>query len=233
MAKRATRKAFAHVRAVKANGSVYYYHRLAKVRLPDDIRSPAFAEAWAAAVLSLAELKAALRISHDDHDTFLTLALAAAQTHLEGWDSVTKRALVNQSWRVAVPNAGKWGRLFAPLAPCSAATAIQYYAPDADTLSNATLSDFRLIKGPDWAYLEPKDGKSWPSLDDRPDALQAVFTCGYGAAGTDVPAPLRHALILLCGHLNENREETTALRLEKLPFGFESLVNPYRLGFYG
>ena len=45
---------FKHVRGVRgADGVVYWYHRLAKIRLPDDRASPEFAEAWAAAERSV------------------------------------------------------------------------------------------------------------------------------------------------------------------------------------
>lgn len=183
--------------------------------------------------VTLAEAKAHLRIEHDDDDDTLAAMIEAAREHLEGFNGATKRAFVEQAWRVAVPGADGSGRLFAPVSPASAFTLIQYYPPDSDTLTTATAGDFRLISAPDWAYIEPKAGKSWPSLDDRPDALQAVFTCGYGDEAEDVPAPLRHAIKLLVGHLYENREEFTALRLDRLPFGVESLINPYRNGVYG
>lgn len=51
---RKTAKAFPHVKGVRRHdGSVHYYHRVAKVRLPDTYGSPAFAEAWAAAERSI------------------------------------------------------------------------------------------------------------------------------------------------------------------------------------
>ena len=182
-------------------------------------------------ILSLANAKAALRISHDDDDALLTGLVAAVERYLDGWEGALRRALINQTWRVSVCHAGFDGRLWAPLSPVSDVVSLKYYAPGADTLSTADLAQFRLIKAPDWAYLEPKSGFSWPSVDDRPDALQAIFTCGYGAAASDVPATILHAAKLLTGHFYENREETTSLRLARLPFGFEALIQPHRLEF--
>lgn len=47
-------KAFPHVKAVKRNdGRFQYYHRVAKIRLPDEYGSPEFAEAWAVAERSI------------------------------------------------------------------------------------------------------------------------------------------------------------------------------------
>lgn len=46
-----SKKAFAHVQSVRRgkNGPVHHYHRIAKVRLPDEYGSPEFARAWAEA----------------------------------------------------------------------------------------------------------------------------------------------------------------------------------------
>ena len=189
----------------------------------------------AAEPVTLAELKAHLRIEHTDDDAVtLPAILEAARGHLDGWHGALRRPLINQGWRVAVREADRFARLFAPLAPCVAVVSIQYYAPDADDLTTADASHFRLIKtSPDWAYLEPKAGRSWPSLDDRPDALQAVFTCGYGADGSKVPPEIRHAIKLIAGHLYENREQSTALSLKSLPFGVEALICGHRNGVYG
>ena len=183
--------------------------------------------------VTLDEIKAHLRIEHDDEDVALEAIIEAARGHLDGYNGALRRALINQTWNVAVEDADGHARLFLPLAPVVSVSAIRYYPPDVETLATATLSDFRLIKGPDWAYLEPKPGKSWPSLDDRPDALQAEFITGYGDAGEDVPAPIRHAIKLIAGHLYENREYSTALKLAALPLSVEHLICGYRNGVYG
>lgn len=184
-------------------------------------------------LITLDDAKDHLRISHDDDDAFIEAAIAVAMDALDGWQGRLRRALINQSWRVAVLEADRHGRLFAPLAPCSAFTSIQYYPPDSETLTTATSSEFRLINGGlNWAYIEPKDGFSWPSTDDRPDALQAVFTCGYGETAASVPASITHAAKLIIGHFYENREESTALRLEALPFGVAALIHPHKGAYF-
>jgi len=56
MTKKSNRRAlrFAGVQAVKRDdGRIHYYHRRARVRLPDEYGSPEFAEAWAAAERSI------------------------------------------------------------------------------------------------------------------------------------------------------------------------------------
>lgn len=179
------------------------------------------------------EAKAAIRVTHDEDDDFIESLVDVARLHVEGWEGVLRRALIDQTWRVSVCAPDVCGRVFAPLSPCSAFLSVKYYAPGASSLTTLAAENFRLIASPDWAYVEPVPGVSWPSIDNRPDALQVEFTCGYGAAGENVPAPIRHAIKLLVGHLYENREESTALSLKRLPFGVEALLSPYRMGVYG
>ena len=54
---------------------------------------------------------------------------------------------------------------------------------------------------------------------------------GYGDNATDVPAGLRHWLLMRVGTLYENREEVAILgrgKVEALPF-IDGLLDPYRL----
>lgn len=184
-----------------------------------------------APLVTTADAKAALRISHDDENALIASLVATAEAHLDGWEGLLRRALVTQAWRVAVLDADHFGRLFAPLSPVQSLEAIQYYPPDSETLTTATLANYRLIKAPDWAYAEPRLSFSWPSTDDRPDALQAVFRIGYGDTPAAVPQTIVHAAKLLIGHLYENREETTALKLAQLPLGVQALIYPHKMGF--
>lgn len=64
----------------------------------------------ASPVVSVSDAKAALRITHDDEDALIGALVAAATQHLEGYGGVIKRALVTQSWRVAVSDADGYGR---------------------------------------------------------------------------------------------------------------------------
>ncbi|MEM6904494.1 MAG: head-tail connector protein, partial [Pseudomonadota bacterium] len=64
-------------------------------------------------------------------------------------------------------------------------------------------------------------------LSPVPDGGRATlsFTAGYGPTGSDVPGPLRQAVLLLAAQFYENRagEEATAL-----PGFVSALLQPYR-----
>lgn len=68
---------------------------------------------------------------------------------------------------------------------------------------------------------------SWPSTKCMPNAVSIVYDCGYGDTPEDVPATLRKAMLLLLGHLYENRQQVTSNTAVELPFGFETLVSTF------
>ena len=74
---------------------------------------------------------------------------------------------------------------------------------------------------------------SWPETYDRPNAVEVEYECGYGDAGSDVPAPLRKAILLLLGHLYENRQNVivsgSPTGVIEIPYGARVLMAPYVL----
>lgn len=94
------------------------------------------------------------------------------------------------------------------------------------------------------ATLFPAYGvNGWPAARDQPNAVRIQFVAGYsptsGSPPADtIPRSLRAALLLMVGHLYENREETTrgeggATLLNQIPLGINALVQAYtiRRGF--
>lgn len=61
------------------------------------------------------------------------------------------------------------------------------------------------------------------------DGLTTVrYRAGY--ADGQVPAPIRHAILLLVGHLYENRMAVTAATaMGAMPLGVDALLSPYRV----
>jgi uncharacterized phiE125 gp8 family phage protein len=70
---------------------------------------------------------------------------------------------------------------------------------------------------------------AWPKPTRTANGIEIAFTAGFGPAPADVPAPLRHAILLLVAHWHEHRsplEDGTPA--EPLPDMVSALLAPYR-----
>ena len=68
-----------------------------------------------------------------------------------------------------------------------------------------------------------------PAVRGRAGDIRIQWRAGYEAG--KVPAPIRHAILLMVSHLFNNRDAvtTTAAQPATLPLGVEALLSPYRV----
>lgn len=180
----------------------------------------------AVAPITLAEAKEHLRVDHSDEDALIGGIIAAAVSHIDG-DGLLGRAMITQTWAQWVSRAP--GNVRLRMGPFIALAGVAFW--DADSLEDADTADFRVRKVGDFVEIAAKN--AWPAADDRPDAIRISFTAGYGATADDVPADIRHALLLLVGHLYANREATREKALAEIPLGVDALIGRHRAGWYG
>lgn len=183
----------------------------------------------ATASLTLAEVKAQLRIDSDDEDTLLTNLIHTAEAHVDGLGDLG-RAMITQTWAQYENQSPGWVRLH--MTPVRSLTSVQYYDADG-VLQTATLSDFELWRDGDFMLCKPKDSAQWPQADSRPDAIKITYVAGFGDAATDIPESIRQAMLMLIAHLYENRESATEAKLMSTPMGYDMLMNNQRVGWYG
>ena len=75
-----------------------------------------------------------------------------------------------------------------------------------------------------------RTGVIWPQPGKAANGVEIDFTAGYGALATDVPAPLREALLLLIAHWYENREPIAVGAPEMLvPGTVAQLIAPFQV----
>lgn len=174
--------------------------------------------------VSLAEAKAFLRLDEVAEDALVTTLIAAARMHME---SVTGRALIEQSWRVVLDDWPETGVLALPVLPVRSITAVT--AHDADGSPHALeLAQFRLEPGEGACLSFPTAVAGAPVLQQN-FGIEVDVLAGYGATGTDVPAPLRQAILALVGYWFEHRDAViTAGSGALVPSGFDRQVAAFK-----
>jgi uncharacterized phiE125 gp8 family phage protein len=181
-------------------------------------------------MLDLATAKASQKIETTDEDAvltaFLNAAISAVETrtgkNLTAKDELQVESGFNCSTGFRSYRSG--GAIHLWKGPVSAITSVKY--DDANGVEQ-TFSSYRLVPGIN-ARLLPAYGQSWPTTSRGDGTVRISYVAGY--ASDQAPADLEHAVLLLFGHFNANREAVIASERAaavELPLGVASLIEPY------
>lgn len=175
------------------------------------------------------EAKSHLRVDISDDDTLIDNLVTAMRDHVE---TITRRALITQTWDYVLDAFPQDDELVLPLPPLQSVTSVKYTDTD-DNESTFSSDNYRVDTDSEPGRIVLKNGYTWPS-----DTLKSVggvvvrFVAGYGDAASDVPQAIIQALLLMVGHLYENREAAQFVaggNVQVLPMGIEMLLWPYRV----
>ena len=175
--------------------------------------------------VSLADVKAHLRVDHDDDDTLLQAAIVSARFHVE---TVTRRVLIEQSWRVYLDAWPRKRIVTVPVAPLITVDAVTVYDANGDPQTvDPDDYDVDAATVPGRMVL----AANAPAPAARAvDGVEIDVTAGYGPSSVDVPAALRQAVLMLVTHWYEHRGAVGHdLAVLVAPLGYEALVAPYRI----
>lgn len=177
-------------------------------------------------VLTLAQAKLHLRVSHSGEDALIAALVAAATEHAQ---TETRRQLVTATLRMTVDAFPACGVIALHRTPVQAITGITYVDQAGDTQTLAP-ANYVVDTASAPARVVRADAAVWPSTEPRPNAVAITFTAGYGAAAA-VPDGIKAWMLLQVGALYRNREAfATGLSVAELPAAFaDRLLDPYRV----
>lgn len=148
--------------------------------------------------VTLDEVKLHLKIDGTLEDTLLTSLIS---TVTEFYENFTKRDFITKTYRLFDHHF----RTYYEIRKCPnvTITSIKYF--DLNNTEQTVASDvYELTETPDFPVLYKQPKQIWPSVYNKPQAVNITFTCGYGTAA-DVPDVLKQAILIGIAALYENR----------------------------
>jgi uncharacterized phiE125 gp8 family phage protein len=189
--------------------------------------------------VTLAEAKQHLRVDIADDDTYIEALIVAARQYAEEY---LDRALISQQLAMRMdtfpyefelprPPMATSGTLTTTavtyaLDPGSASTAV----PTTTTLST---SQYRVDRDDTPGRIRTVYNGTWPSHLSDPNAVTVTWWAGYGSSTSDVPQAIRNAMLMLVGHMYEQRLAVLTGSISKeVEFGVKALLNTAKWGSY-
>ena len=202
--------------------------------------------------ITLEEAKAHLRIDTPDEDALIQSLIMTSRLHVEVALGLT---LITQTWscffdrwptlrntRGAGPlphdaasaapyplsqTQAALDAITLPLSPVKSVDAIRVYADDG-TFLNLPLVGFSVDLVSRHPRIMRKNGTLTPEPGRRLNGIEVAITCGFGAQHSDVPAPIRQALLLLVAHWYEHRDPGEIGTVEaRVPAAVSNLLANY------
>ena len=188
--------------------------------------------------VTIEEAKVQCKLDETDssEDSLLNGLLISATRFCE---NRTHRALMQSDWlwsgKEFPKRLDRDGCFRLPMAPLVAVSSVKYWNGTLQTLAPSEyVVDTNNIPGR--IYF-----KSYPSIDDRPDAVQITFTAGYGAAGAQesqereaVPQDIKSCILMIVATLYENRQtmnQSGNITDDKIQAWVDSQLSHYFLPF--
>ncbi|MEQ1650701.1 MAG: head-tail connector protein [Hyphomicrobiaceae bacterium] len=175
--------------------------------------------------VSLVEAKAHLRVDGDAENILIQSLILTSRLHIE---TAFGLALIQQSWAIfrdAWPSARE---VMLPLNPIKSIDAIRLYDATG-TFILAPLAGFTVDSSANQSRLVRHANLTLPQPHRPANGIEIAVTAGFGPNPSDVPAPIRHALLLLVAHWYEHRDPSEIGTEEtRVPQAVSDLLAPWR-----
>lgn len=176
----------------------------------------------AAEPLTHAEAKAYLRVDHDAEDALIGAMVTAARATVE---ALTRRVLIDQSWRIvrdAWPASGLIALPVNPLREITSAHVLDAAGGEIAVPLGALTADVARLPG-----LIRVDRTAVPAPGRLLAGIVIDVTAGHGADADHVPSPLIEAVRVVLAHFYEHRDVPGAGAA--FPARLDALVAPFRV----
>jgi len=172
--------------------------------------------------VSLAELRAHLRIEHNDEDSYLSMLIGAARATAE---TVIDGIIADRQFSMVIDDFESVIEL--PLRPVDTSTiAISYLDTEG---AGQTFTDFDYTTDLFKTKIYPAYNASWPEVEQGRDKVTVTFTAGLAGVEGSMPLDVKHAILMIASTLYDQREDHTAqVKLNTVPTSSQLLLDGYK-----
>jgi uncharacterized phiE125 gp8 family phage protein len=174
--------------------------------------------------VTVAEAKAHMRIDTDAEDILIGSLVLTSRLHIE---TALSLALITQSWKLTLDRWPKSREIELPIAPLRSVGGVRVIDASGHAM---TVSDQSYLV--DLASRPPRLiwNNSVPPLPGRAaKGIEIDLTAGFGDSAASVPAPLKHAILMLTAHWYEHRDpREIGQDGARIPDAVSDLINPFR-----
>jgi len=176
--------------------------------------------------ITLDQVKNHCRITHNEDDSWLLTAIAAATQYVE---KTCELALITQT-RKTLLKGFENPFITLPYGPVQSISTLKYRN---DIGSQITLASnlYYAVTDHNPCIVLPATGTSWPSTQVRIDSVEVTYICGYGLPDA-VPEALKTALLLLVNFWYEHRSSAEAGAYSEIPFGIQAMLACFKAESY-
>lgn len=182
--------------------------------------------------VSVSEAKQHLRVDTSDDDTYIGTLITAARQWAEEY---LDRTLISTQWVMkldAFPYEIELPRPPMAQSGTVTATAVTYTISDTQETTTLSTSSYRVDREATPGVIRNLYGQSWPSYLSDQNSISVTWWGGYGASGSDVPAAIRHGILMHVAHLYERRLAVDTMATNEVPFGVKALYDSQKWGQY-
>jgi uncharacterized phiE125 gp8 family phage protein len=180
---------------------------------------PIFVDGPAVEPVTLPDMKAYLRLDDDGQDDLVSGLIKAARLMVE---SVSRRILIEQRWRVVMDRWPQGRKVMLPLSPLLAVDRVRVLDA-AGIATEVAAGSIEMDAASDPPCLVVSDA---PAPGKARNGIEIALRAGYGPSPDAVPATLRLAIKILVAHWFENRGDVVGEQI--LPPEAMSLVTPFQ-----
>lgn len=152
--------------------------------------------------ITATEAKLHCRVDHSTEDALFTRLIETARIQCE---NISGRAFITRTYTATLDYWPHW-KFELPYPPLAGITSIKYYDDAGSAAATYSSANYYVDTNSEPGRVALINDAEWPDITLREiNGVEIIYTAGYGVAA-DVPDQYKQAMLLMIGHLYENRE---------------------------